>query len=78
MHFDDGLNLENLAPRELESLCRINGYSHTFIATALFIGYTKDDHVIYKCIFSCTYDTPVGVLYVWRNDNGEIKVKTEC
>jgi len=59
------MNIEELSSKQLERICRDNGYHKTFIRWATFLGYSKDDHAIYKCEFTDTYDTIIGNLYVW-------------
>lgn len=61
-------NIENLTSKELEQICRDTGYFKTFIRWSNFVGYSKDDHAIYRCGFSDTYDSAIGNLYVWVVD----------
>lgn len=58
------LNIEQLTPKQLEQICKDSGYMKVFIMWADFLGYTKDNHAIYKCGFSDTYETTIGNLYI--------------
>lgn len=57
-------HIEDLTSKELEQICRDTGYLKTFISWSTFVGYSKDDHAIYRCGFSDTYESVIGNLYV--------------
>lgn len=61
------MNIEELTPKQLESISCTSGYNDVRIRLCTFLGYTKDNHAIYKCIFA-DFDDTVGNIYVWEKD----------
>ena len=57
------MNITELTPKQLEDICRASGYRNVRIRLCTFLGYTKHDHAIYKCVFADIDDT-VGNIYV--------------
>ena len=46
------MNIEELTPKQLESISCTSGYNDVRIRLCTFLGYTKDNHATYKCIFA--------------------------
>lgn len=67
------MNIEELTPKQIENIARATGYKDVRIRLCTFLGYTKDDHAIYKCVFA-DFDDTVGNIYVWE-ENGTMTME---